>query len=80
MTMFEDYARRWWRAWSTRWDAIEYAVLAYLIAKPEELPKLVAMFPDGFEPIVGIALAVALFSFKTTVKGVKQRGRNDDAG
>lgn len=72
MNMIENWAAKWWRMWSTRWDAIEYAVLAYFILNPDEVMKLVALLPEGIQPIAALVIPVVLFAAKTGTKMVKQ--------
>jgi hypothetical protein len=73
MKMVEDAWSRWWRMWSTRWDAIEYALLAYFLANPAEVPKLIGMLPNSTQDFAAFLIPILLFSAKTGTKMVAQK-------
>ncbi len=71
-----DEARLWWRMWSVRLAAVMSAVVAYVLASPDIIVRVMNELPPEFRAAFPPATGILLFALVTVVRLYKQGPKN----
>ena len=72
-----------WKFWSVRFAAIPAAIIAFLVANPDQMIAVAALFtglmPDGpMRWVIGVGLGLGSWAIPTFIRLLKQDNCDDD--